>query len=131
MTDGFCIPPRRKTTELVAQLQQPIVQVLPFWIGFWDEADFPRALPFFNRFLARDRRSHIITGFIPHQFVDTVPLCEAFGLIVFMLPNPLGKSDFTPTYNVPFRLLARIYTQGCFMGHGGTRGRSPQVNQRW
>jgi hypothetical protein len=81
----------RKVTELVIQLQQLIVQVVPFRIGILNQANFPRAFPFLDRFLARDCGSHITTGFIPHQRVDTVTLGKSFGLIIFMLPNPLGQ----------------------------------------
>ena len=85
------MPRRRKTIELVTELQQLIVQVIPFRIGFLNQANFPSTFPFLDRFLARYRGSHIITDFIPYQLVNTVALCKSFGLIVFMLPNPLGQ----------------------------------------
>ena len=50
-----------------------------------------RVEAYYHRFLARYRGSHIITDFIPYQLVNTVALCKSFGLIVFMLPNPLGQ----------------------------------------
>ena len=91
MTDRFCMHRRRKMPERVIQLQQLIIQVIPLRVGFLNQANLPSAFPFLDRFLARYRGYHITTGFIPHQLVNTVALCKPFGLIVFMLPNPLGQ----------------------------------------
>ena len=63
MTNQCCMHRSRKVTELVIQLQQLIVQVIPLRIGFLNQANLLSAFPFLNRFLARDRGCHITTGF--------------------------------------------------------------------
>jgi hypothetical protein len=44
--------------------------------------------------------------------VHAIPLCEAADEARFVLPNALDGIALTPVYSVPFRLLARMYTQG-------------------
>ena len=65
MTDRGRLHRNRKTMELDIQLQQLIVQVLPFRICFLNEANFPSAFPLLYGFLACNSNIHRTAHFVP------------------------------------------------------------------
>ena len=49
-----------------------------------------------------------------YQQINIILRGESVAFFILVLPCPTGRSEVTPTYNVPFRWLAVIYTKNCF-----------------
>ncbi len=71
-----------------------------------NEAHLPCPLPFLDRLVSLNGRLHRFMHLIPDQPIHTMLTGKPFGDMILVFPDRLIKSDVTPTYNVPFRLLA-------------------------
>ena len=84
-------PSFRRTPESRAALKQFGIQVSPFWVGLFDQLQFPFALPLFDGSFTCNRCYHALMRFEPYKRVDAVALGKAFDECMFVLPDALNQ----------------------------------------
>ncbi len=70
-----------------------VIEVFPFGVFFFDQLDFPRAVPRFQSFLARDRIPDIPECLKPDELENTIFRRKAAPTVIAMLPDPAGTES--------------------------------------
>ena len=64
-----------------------VPEVIPRWVPFLDQVDFPASTPFFQRLLTGNRRCRVVMRLVVNQVTNKIALGEAFDQRFPMLIN--------------------------------------------
>ena len=68
-----------------------IVKVIPVWIAFPDQFQFPRALPFLQLFFPGNCRGHVFKLFKMYQSMNLMLFRKALDNVIFVFKNSLDQ----------------------------------------
>ena len=97
---------------------QPHRQINPLRVFGIDEVDFPRSMPVFQLFLARDSSLHRAENFEMHQPVNRIFGCVAWRKMTAMLRQSLEQvGRYADVKRAVMSARKNIYARLLFMSH--------------
>ncbi|MGH8146164.1 MAG: hypothetical protein ACREPY_07505 [Rhodanobacteraceae bacterium] len=88
----FAVIPAKAEIHMCFRLRSQVrVQIVPVWIGVFDELQLPNPFPFLDCLFTQNRGFHGFVLLEPCKAVYTIPLRKSFDQIVLVFPYALDE----------------------------------------